>query len=112
MTDITGSWAFNGNGSTGWLLIFNMDAQGNLDVRVRFDGLDREDQWRGLWDDNVKAISLVRTLPNDVAQDHRGFLGDNDPQNLIFGGSFTESDVSGPRSNFGWFAQWRSPIIP
>jgi hypothetical protein len=112
MTDITGAWLFNGNGSTGSMLIYYVDRQGNLDLVVRFTGLDRVDRWQGVWNDTNKEITLTRALPNNTTQDHTGFLGDNDPNNLIFGGSFTESDVGGPRFNFGWFAQWQSPIIP
>jgi hypothetical protein len=114
MTDVTGIWNFNGNGSTGVMRIDSVDAQGNLRVSVTFDGLDRVDAWSGVWDDQAKRITLIRRLPNNVTQDHEGFLGDNDPNNLIFGGSFTESDIpsDAPRTNFGWFAIFQSVIIP
>jgi hypothetical protein len=113
MTDITGFWNFNGNGSTGVMRIGSVDAQGNLTVSVTFDGLDRVDAWSGVWDDQAKRITLIRQLPNNVTQHHEGFLGDSDPNKLIFGGSFTESDIpsNAPRTNFGWYAIFQSLII-
>jgi hypothetical protein len=99
-------------GPRGQLSIEPIDEQGNLRVSVTFEGLDRVDAWTGVWDDRAKRITLRRLLPNNITQDHEGFLGDNDPNNLIFGGSFTESDIpnNAPRTHFGWFAFL--PTIP
>jgi hypothetical protein len=91
-----------------------VDAQGNLNVKVTFDGLNREDQWEGIWHNAEGRITLIRHLPNNVIQNHTGFLGSNDPAHLILAGSFTESDIpdNAQRTQFGWFAQWQSGFIP
>lgn len=114
MTDIIGIWQFNANGSTGKLTISYVDNQGNLTVQVSFDGLDRMDTWEGSWDDVAGQITLIRHLPGNVIQHHIGFLGNNDPSNLILAGSFTESDIpsNAARTQFGWFAQSPVNIIP
>jgi len=114
MTDITGTYSFNGNGSTGTMTIRSVDSQGNLDVRVTFDGLDRKDNWVGTWDDQAKLITLTRFLPNNVTQNHIGYLGDNPPGPSILAGSFTQSDIpaNAARIHFGWFAIWQYGIIP
>ena len=65
-----GNWSFNGNASTGGMNIFSVDAQGGLVLRVHFDGLGREDEWHGNWDDARKAIHLTRLAP-DAATLHR-----------------------------------------
>ena len=112
-TSLYGIWHFNGNGSTGTLWISN-ENQGILEVSVTFDGLDRNDAWEGTWNDSAGRITLTRHLPGNVTQQHVGFLGDNDPANLILAGSFTESDIPSDalRTQFGWFAQYSGPIIP
>lgn len=114
MTDLAGTiWDFNANGSPGSLTIFEQDPAGQLRLDVVFDGLDRTDPWSGAFDDAAKQITLVRQLPGQVTQTHLGYLGDNDPGRLIFGGSFTESDIPRPgRTEFGWFAIFRSTLIP
>ena len=106
-------WEFNGNGSTGTMIIRSVDPQGNVDVEVEFDGLDRQDRFIGVWNESAKGLTLTRYLPNNVTQTYVGYLGDNDPASLIFGGSFTESDIPGtaPRTQFGWYAKYRYPII-
>lgn len=115
MTNLQGTiWDFNGNGSTGTMTIGSVDSAGNLEVTVQFDGLDRIDPWSVVFDDGSKQITLVRQMPNNVTQTHIGFLGDNDPSKLIFGGSFTESDIpsDAPRTQFGWFTVLRGTLIP
>jgi hypothetical protein len=113
LADVTGYWNFNANGSTGKLTIFSNN-QGNLEVQVTFDGLGRVDSWEGSWDDGAGRITLIRHLPGNTIQQHIGFLGNNNPANIILAGYFTESDISSnaPRTQFGWFAQSRLPIIP
>jgi hypothetical protein len=107
-------WAFDANGSTGVLRILGEDATGNLEeVSVKFDGLDRIDTWEGQWDAASQQITLRRSLPGGAVQEHVGYAGDNDPNNLILAGYFTESDVpsNSPRQRFGWFAANQTDII-
>ena len=106
---LTGNWEFNGNGSPGYMSIFNQDAQGNLRVEVSFKDVDRTDQWTGVWNEAARQITLTRRLPNNVLQTYIGYLGDNHPEiALIFGGSFTETDAG--NLQFGWFARWSSSV--
>ena len=114
MTSVVGYWSINGNGSSGSMAIFSQDTQGNLEVDVSFQDVNRTDAWTGVWDDGAGQIVLTRQLPNSVTQTYTGYLGDNHPEiALILGGSFTESDVptNAPRTQFGWFAQYTGPII-
>ena len=106
-------WAFNANGSTGTLSILKKDAAGNLEVFVEFDGLDRQDAWKGQWDAPSEQIILRRFLPGGAVQEHVGYAGTNDPNNLILAGYFTESDVpsGSPRQRFGWFANNPAPLF-
>ncbi|MFJ9696306.1 hypothetical protein [Kitasatospora sp. NPDC101183] len=111
MTVISNSlWDFNGNGSTGKMSVNLVGPDGSMDVSVIFDGLARHDRWTGVFDDSTKKVTLVRTLPGGAVQVHTGYLGDNDPSRLVFGGSFTESDVppGAPRQQYGWYAVYNS----
>jgi hypothetical protein len=107
--DLVGNWSFNGNGSAGTMEIFSAIDDGPVTLRVHFDGLAREDPWSGTWSPGRREIILSRILPGGVIQTHTGHLGDNSPPSLIFGGSFTELDAG--NLQFGWFAQWSTPII-
>jgi hypothetical protein len=110
MTSLFGVWEFNGNGSPGSMSIFSQDAQGNLEVKVSFQDVNRTDPWTGVWNEAARQITLTRQLPNNVTQTYIGYLGNNHPEiALIFGGSFTESDAG--NLQFGWYAKWSSNII-
>ncbi len=111
MTDISGNWDINTNGTTGELRIVPPIDPNNLQVSVAFSGFDRVDPWTGTWDDVAKELRLERVLPGNITQSYVGFLGDNDPSNQILAGSFTESDVTSGRTNFGWFAQNQRSIL-
>lgn len=111
MTSLYGIWEFNGNGWLGSLFIFGQDDQGNLEVWVKFQDVERIDPWIGVWNEEARQITLMRQLPNDATQTYIGYIGDNRPDlSLIFGGSFTESDEEGRQ--FGWYAKWSSATIP
>jgi|SRR5579859_1277849 len=107
------SWAFNGNGSPGTMTVLSVDLQGNVEVTVTFDGLNRQDRFIGVWNESAKELTLTRYMPNNVTQTYTGYLGDNDPDALIFGGSFTESDIASTaaRTMFGWYAKYSNPVI-
>jgi len=66
----------------------------------------------GSYDGVGKMITFTRLLDTGSTQTYVGFLGDNNVNSLIFGGSFTESDVpgNGLRTQFGWFAIQGTPI--
>ena len=108
-TDLVGNWSINGNGTPGSMTIFSAVDEGPVELRVSFSNLNREDRWNGTWSPSKRQLTLTRALPNNTSQTYTGYLGDNAPGPLIFGGSFTETDAAGTR--FGWYAQWQSWII-
>lgn len=92
------------------MTIRGQDPQGNLNVEVSFQDVNRRDQWTGGWNEVARQMSLTRQLPNNVTQTHIGYLGDNHPEiALILGGSFTESDAENLR--FDWYARWSHDVI-
>jgi hypothetical protein len=107
--DLLGNWSINANGSPGGMSIFRVVDDGPVELRVRFNDQNREDRWNGTWHPGNREIQLRRELPNNATQTYTGYLGDNHPPSLIFGGSFTQSG-SGD-FQFGWFAQWQTWII-
>ena len=107
--DLVGGWSFNGNGSSGAMTIFNAVDNGEVNLRVGFSDVNREDRWTGRWRPEAREIVLTRELPDGVTQTYTGHLGDNHPPHLIFGGSFTQSEAGA--TEFGWFAEWMSILI-
>ena len=107
--DLVGNWSINANGSSGGMSIFSAADDGPVELTVGFNDVNRQDNWSGTWRPETREIVLRRELPNNVVQTYTGYLGDNHPPSLIFGGSFTESDAGD--FQFGWFAQWLTWII-
>jgi hypothetical protein len=107
--DLIGNWSINGNGTPGWMTISSATDDGPVELRVSFSNLQREDRWAGNWSPDRREIILVRSLPGNQSQTYTGYLGDNAPGPLIFGGSFTQTDAAA--NKFGWYAEWQSWII-
>ena len=117
--NLIGTWSFNSNGTVGAMTIFRarsnlLTGTATLEVSVSFPSISRQDKWTGIWSISTKVITLTRTMQvaNTVTQTYTGFMGDNDPPRLLFGGFFTQSDVpaTAPRTKFGWSANWQSPL--
>jgi hypothetical protein len=91
------------------MTIYDALDDGNVKVRVIYDDVTREDSWTGTWRPATRAMVLTRELPDGLTQTYTGYLGDNDPSHLIFGGDFTQTDAGDTK--FGWFAEWQYPLI-
>ena len=109
MTDITGTWAIDNNGSPGGTLTINpLDSQGNFTGTLTFPDAPRLDTVQGSWNDAAGQITFVRFILNIAAQTFTGYLGNNHAdQFIMLAGSFTDSGTpsNAARKNFGWVAQ-------
>ncbi len=114
MTDITGLWQVNANGSAGTMNITSVNGQGNVAGMITFVDFPTPDVIESvMWDDVAGQIVFVRDLDGSgQTQTYTGFLGDNHAdQVLVLAGFFTESDIApdAPRTKFAWFAQQTQP---
>jgi hypothetical protein len=107
--DLVGNWSFNANGSRGGMTIFNANDGGAVALRVGLGDDARQEKWDATWLPAERKIILDRHLPTGATQRYTGYLGDNNPPNLAFGGSFVESELGD--TQFGWSAEWLFPIL-
>jgi len=102
MTNISGNWRINANGSQGFLIL---ESQDNVSFTgsIRLDETaERGDAIQGTWNDAGRTINFNRPLPDGSTQFYTGFLGDNHAENLILAGTIT--DTVNPGTFAGWVA--------
>jgi hypothetical protein len=104
---IDGSYAFDGNGYAGTLLVSG-SASGSPAITMRYTELGRDEQLTGDWSAAAHTLTIHRPLPWNDSQTYTLYLGDHKPNSPVFGGFFTQSDVPGQR--FGVYAKDYLPL--
>jgi len=102
---IDGSYAFNGNGWAGTLVVSN-SASGAPEVTMHYTELGRDEWLTGSWSGHT--LTITRPLAWNNSQTYTLYLGDHKPNSPVFGGFFTQSDV--PGQSYGVYAKDYLPL--
>ena len=96
---IGGYYGFDGNGWDGHLVVWpSLCATPDTQVQMEYTELGRaEDIAAPVWVPSTGTLTLVRALGGGVTQTYTLYLGNHRPDDLVFGGYFTQSDVPGMR---------------
>jgi hypothetical protein len=104
---IDGSYAFNGNGWAGTLLVSN-SATGSPAITMHYTELGNDEHLTGNWSTASHTLTINRPLPWNNSQTYTLYLGDHKPNSPVFGGYFTQSDV--PGMHYGVYATDYLPL--
>jgi hypothetical protein len=104
---IDGSYAFNGNGWAGTLLVTG-SASGAPAITMHYNELGRDEHLAGNWSAATHTLWIYRPLPWNDSQTYLLYLGDHKPNSPVFGGYFTQSDV--PGMHYGVYAKDYLPL--
>ncbi|GAA3438662.1 hypothetical protein [Kutzneria kofuensis] len=104
---IDGSYAFNGNGWAGTLLVSG-SASGAPAITMHYTELGRDERLTGSWSAASRTLTINRPLQWNNSQTYTLYLGDHKPNQPVFGGYFTQSDVPGQR--YGVYAKDYLPL--
>ena len=104
---IDGSYAFDGNGWAGTLLVSG-SASGSPAITLHYTELGRDESLTGDWSAATHTLTIQRPLPWNDSQTYTLYLGDHQPNSPVFGGFFTQSDV--PGRQFGVYAKDYLPL--
>jgi hypothetical protein len=102
---IDGSYAFNGNGWAGTLVVSN-SASGAPAVTMHYNELGRDERLSGSW--SGRTLTITRPLAWNNSQTYTLYLGDHKANSPVFGGFFTQSDV--PGQSYGVYAKDYLPL--
>ena len=104
---IDGSYAFNGNGWAGTLLVSD-SATGAPAITMHYTELGQDERLTGSWSTASHTLTINRPLPWNNSQTYTLYLGDHLPNSPVFGGYFTQSDV--PGMHYGVYAKDYLPL--
>lgn len=104
---IDGSYAFDGNGWAGTLLVSG-SASGSPAITMHYTELGRDENLTGAWSAADHTLTIYRPLAWNDSQTYTLYLGDHKPNSPVFGGYFTQSDV--PGMHYGVYAKDYLPL--
>ena len=105
VSTIDGSYAFNGNGWAGSLVVSG-SASGSPAITMHYNELGRDERLTGSWSGHT--LTITRPLAWNNSQTYTLYLGDHKPNSPVFGGFFTQSDV--PGQSYGVYAKDYLPL--